>query len=227
MSKVLLVEDDSVLSEQVESWLTSEHHVVELVVDGQEAIFRLKQYEYDVVVLDWGLPIVSGLEVLKEYRKMGGATPILMLTGKNEIVEKQEGLDSGADDYLTKPFDLREMSARIRALVRRPAKFTGTKLKVADLELDTAAHTATRGGLDLKLLPKEFALLELFMRNPNKVFSSEALLSQVWSSESESTLDSVYTFIKTLRRKVSPNNQSELIKTVSGVGYKLLIPEEQ
>lgn len=227
MAKVLLVEDDPVLNEQVESWLTVEHHVVELVVDGDEALSRLKHYAYDVIVLDWGIPGISGIDVLKKYRATGGATPILMLTGKNAIVEKQEGLDSGADDYLTKPFDLRELSARIRALTRRPAKFTGTKVKIADLELDTASHIATRSGTDLKLLPKEFALLELFMRNPNTIFSAETLLNQVWSSECDSTLDTVYTFIKTLRTKLSPKDRSELIKTVAGLGYKLQIPEEQ
>jgi len=145
----------------------------------------------------------------------------LMLTGKGTINDKEQGLDAGADDYLTKPFHLKELSARIRALLRRPVTFTGTTLKVGSLEIDPSSHRLTIEGREVNLLPKEYAILEFLMRHPNEVFSPDALLNRVWNSESEASTDTVYTYIKTLRKKVSPEAPSSIIKTVHGVGYKL------
>jgi DNA-binding response OmpR family regulator len=221
MSKVLVVEDDANLAQQIEAWLKHEQHIVEIVDNGQEAADRLKFYHYDCVVLDWGLPKLTGIEVLRQFRGGGGTTPVLMLTGKGEVPDKTMGLDSGADDYLTKPFFLEEFGARIRALLCRQPAFTGNTVKIKNLELDRRAHRVTKDGVELKLLPKEFALLELFMTNPNTVFGPDLLLERVWSSESDSTVDTVYTFIKTLRKKITPEAPTSLIQTVTGVGYKL------
>lgn len=221
MAKLLLVEDDTDLSGRVNEWLCFEQHAVECVFDGIEAAQRLKFYQYELVILDWDLPKKTGIEVCKEYRSGGGLTPILMLTGKGSINDKEMGLDAGADDYLTKPFHLKELSARIRALLRRPATFTGTTLKIDLLELDPSSHKLTVDGKEVNLLPKEYAILEFLMRHPNEVFSPEALLNRVWNSESDASTDTVYTYIKTLRKKVSPSAPSSIIKTVHGVGYKL------
>jgi DNA-binding response OmpR family regulator len=221
MAKVLFVEDDSDLAGRVEKWLVHEQHTVELVFDGKEAADRMRLYKYDVVVLDWGLPSMSGLEICKEYRAAGGTTPVLMLTGKDQIADKEEGLDSGADDYLTKPFHLKELSARLRALLRRPQATVATILKLGSIELDPKNHRVTNNGEVLDLLPKEFALLEFFMKYPNEVFSPEALMDRVWSSESDSSPNTVYTYIKTLRKKISPDAPVSIIKTVHGKGYKV------
>ncbi len=222
MAKILLVEDDTDLSGRVGEWLTFEQHSVESVFDGLEASQRLRIYSYEVVILDWELPKMSGIEVCKEFRGRGGATPILMLTGKGTVTEKEAGLDAGADDYLTKPFHLKELSARIRALMRRPvASYTGSTLKIGLLELDPSTRRVTRSGEELTLLPKEYALLEFFMRHPNEVFSPDALLNRVWNSESDASTDTIYTYIKMLRKKITPEAPASMIKTVHGVGYRL------
>jgi len=222
MAKILVIDDDNVLLEQVEEWLKHEQHTVECVSDGREALDRLKLYQYDIAILDWGLPSMKGIDVLKEYRSRGGTIPIIMLTGQSEISHKEQGLDTGADDYLTKPFQLKELSARIRALLRRPQQFTGNKISYKNIEMDTLSHTVIKDGVELKLLPKEFALLQLFMQNPNKVFAPEALLDRIWKSESDSTVDTVYTYMKTLRKKISPESSSAVIATIPGVGYRLV-----
>lgn len=220
MAKILLVEDDDTLSEQVDSWLTHEQHVVEVVTEGKEALDRLRLYTYDLVILDWGLPDITGINVLQEYRRSKGSSPVLMLTGRGEVEEKMTGLDTGADDYLTKPFHFKELSARVRALLRRPTEVKGLNIKVGNLELDTVTHKVTIDGAEIKLLPKEFAVLQLLLSHPDQVFSPEMLLERVWSSESDATVDSVYTYIKTLRKKTAACNTTNLIKTVTGVGYK-------
>jgi DNA-binding response OmpR family regulator len=223
MAKLLLVEDDTDLSGRVTEWLSFEQHAVECVFDGLEASERLKFYQYELVILDWNLPKKTGIEVCKEFRGRGGSTPILMLTGKGSVDEKETGLDAGADDYLTKPFHLKELSARIRALLRRPVSFAGTTLKVGSLEIDPSSHKLTINGAEVSLLPKEYAILEFLMRHANEVFSPDALLNRVWNSESDASTDTVYTYIKTLRKKISPEAPSSIIKTVHGVGYKLEI----
>jgi len=225
LAKILSVEDDLVLAGQIVAWLEHEKHTVDCVHDGDEAASRLKFDQYDLIVLDLGLPKLGGITVLKLYRQMGGAAPVLILTGKDAISEKEEGLDAGADDYLTKPFHMKELSARIRALLRRPAVLLSDTLTVKDIVLNTATHEVTVSGAEVQLLPKEFALLELFMRYPSVVFSPTTLLEKAWSSESEATIDSVYTYIKTLRSKVSPKNPTALIRTIKGVGYKLEISD--
>lgn len=210
------------LSRMVRDWLTFEHHLVETADNGRDGLDKLAFYQYDLVILDWELPEMTGIEICREFRSRGGTTPVLMLTGKGTINDKESGYEAGADDYLTKPFHMKELSLRLRALLRRGgATLQADQLKFRDLMLEPASHRVTREGKDLGLLPKEFALLEFFMRHPNQVFSAEALLSRVWASETDTTVDAVSTCIKRLRKKVDVDGQTSVIKTVHGVGYKL------
>jgi two-component system OmpR family response regulator len=178
-------------------------------------------HPYDLVILDWMLPGRSGTEICRDYRARGGSAPILMLTAKAEVDDRAEGLDSGADDYLTKPFHPKEFSARVRALLRRPQSVMAKTLKAADIELDPSQIKVFKAGQQIHLLPKEFALLELFLRYPTQVFSAEALLDRVWNTDSSASLDTVRTYIKTLRKKIDNNPKDSLIRTVHGVGYSL------
>lgn len=221
MAKILIVEDDEDLCERLCDWLSFEQHTVEVLINGNDAEERLRFFIYDLIVLDWDLPGLTGLEICRNFRTRGGTTPIIMLTGKTTLVEKETGLDSGADDYLTKPFHLKELSARIRALLRRPPQISSTILKMKDLEVDLTSRRVNKNGQELNLLPKEFALLEFFLRHPNEVFSPDALLERIWHSASDSSIESVYTYIKTLRKKISPESPTSYIKTVHGIGYRL------
>lgn len=220
MAKILIVEDEFDFSEPIRAFLAREHHVVEVVENGLEAADRLKFYKYDVIILDWMLPGLQGVDVLRQFRGQGGSTPVLMLTAKTATGEKITGLDAGADDYLTKPFEVGEVSARVRALLRRPQAVTGNVLKQAHLVLERDSHRVTKVDAEIQLLPKEFALLEFFMRHPNQVFSAEALLDRVWASDSEASPETIRTYIKRLRQKIDLKDVPSLIQTVHGVGYK-------
>lgn len=227
MAKILLVEDEPDFSTLISEWLkASDHHVIDAVPKGEEALDLLRFYKFDLIILDWMLPGMSGLEVCKAFRSTGGTTPVLMLTAKKHVDEKEAGLDAGADDYLTKPFELKELSARIRALLRRPVAFSGTVLKAGDVTMDTASYKVTRSGEDIQLLPKEFALLEFLMRHQNQVFSPEALLDRVWTSDSEASPETIRTYIKRLRKKIDQEGKPSILSTVHGVGYKLDTPSE-
>ncbi len=221
MAKVLVVEDDVALAKMIADWLAIEHHKAELVHDGADASDRLKVYNYDLIVLDWELPGCKGVDILKEFRARGGLTPVLMLTGRGTIDDKEQGFDSGADDYLTKPFHAKELTARLRALLRRPEGYLGDALTAGDISLEHANFRVTRAGEEIRLLPKEFALLEFLMRNQNRVFAPEALLNRVWVTESEATVDALTTCIKRLRKKIDVEGKPSIIRTVHGVGYKL------
>ncbi len=226
MAKILLVEDDQDLSMMVKAGLEGERHVVEIAYDGEEAMHLIKSEEYDVVVLDWQLPKLTGIEVLKNLRQMSKPVSVIMLTGKSGIDHKEEGIDTGADDYLTKPFDMRELHARLRALLRRPSGasgMTGNCLKVADLELDPVKYRLTRAGKDIHLTPKDFALLEFFMRNPDHVFSVQTILSRVWSYESDASPEGLRAAIRRIRKAVDKNDDpsESIIENVARVGYRL------
>src|SRR4030095_15121453 len=210
MAKILLVEDDVQLSRTVKGWLSLEHHSVETVQSGQDALDMLAVYQYDLIVLDWQLPGLSGLELCKEFRSQGGLTPILMLTGKSAIAEKEAGLDAGSDDYLTKPFHMKELSARVRALLRRASGMTSNVLSAGKLVLDPSLYRVTVNGEEIHLQKREFALLEFLMRNPNKVFSAEALLERVWASETDATPFAIRTCMMRLRRKIESGTDSSL-----------------
>lgn len=223
MAKILLVEDDRDLACMMSACLAFDHYAVELVRNGEEAIARLRTYNYDLVLLDWGLPGMSGVDICKQFRDVGGITPILMITARNAVAEKEEGLDSGADDYLTKPFDMKELSARIRALIRRSAgKFSRRNLEFDNIVLEPENFRVTRAGCDLALSAKEFAILELLMRNPGQVFSADSLINHVWKAdEAAASPESVRQHIMNLRRKLEFDEHKTVIQTVRGIGYKL------
>jgi DNA-binding response OmpR family regulator len=221
MAKILLVEDDVDYSGVLEGWLTDEHYTVEVLNDGSEARDRLAAYQYDLVILDWMLPGVTGVELCKEMRSEGNTTPVLMLTGRSAIEDKEQGFDAGADDYLTKPFNFKELSMRVRALLRRASGLASNCLTVGDIVLDPVSYSVTKGGEEVRLQRNEFALLEFLMRNPNRVFSAEALLERVWTADSEATSDAIRTCMKRLRKKLDSDPDSSIIQTLHGVGYKL------
>lgn len=223
MAKILIIEDDNPLAENIAQWLSSDQHSVDIINDGGEAIEHLKYYNYDIIILDWELPSLAGVEVCSLYRSTGGSTPILMLTGKSELDDKELGLDSGADDYLTKPFKMRELSARIRALLRRSSGQTSNVLKAGAICMNLASRSVTINDNEIRLLPKEFALLEFFILHPNEVFSSEALVERVWKSTSDVSPDAVRTYITRLRAKIDLKGEKSLLENVHGVGYKLRI----
>lgn len=217
MAKILTIEDDVELANLVRWFLLTEKHQCDVIHNGLEAMSHVKTYPYDVIILDWDLPMMSGIDILKEFRNSGGKTPILMLTGKDAIEQKEAGLDCGADDYLTKPFLLRELGARIRSLLRRPAGLVGDAIKGANIVLDASKYRVIKNGEQITLLRREFQLLEFLMRHPNQLFSAEALLNRVWPTESDSTPEALRTTMKRLRKKIDPD--SEILRTVHGVGY--------
>lgn len=221
MAKILLVEDDKALAEAISEFLKTQGYGVEMTHSGATGRDLLRTYTYDVVILDWTLPDLSGIDILKDFRSRGGHTPILFLTGRTTILEKEAALDSGSDDYLTKPFQVQELSARIRALLRRPPIFQHKAIKVRDIELDPAAHTVTKAGQEVKLYPREFALLEFFMRNPNQIFSAEKLVENVWGSESDVTVETLRVSLARIRQALSEEKDKPIIKNIYGVGYKL------
>jgi DNA-binding response OmpR family regulator len=221
MAKILIVEDDPVNATLVRDFLKHEQYTVDEAHDVSEAHGFLKSHQYDIIILDWLLPDGTGIEVLKQYRDNGGLAPVIMLTGKGQVSDKEDGLDAGADDYLTKPFEVRELSARIRALLRRNPLAQGNVLRCGNITLDTRKACLTRDSLEIKLLPTEYALLEFLMRNQERVFSPGALLLHVWKSDSEATENGVRTFIARLRQKIDTKGAPSLIKTMHGLGYKL------
>lgn len=217
----MLIDDDFALRENVKEWLLAELHTVDAAEDGAEGLSYLKAYHYDIVVLDWSMPGLSGIEVLQQYRASGGTALVLMLTGRESTSDKITGLDAGADDYLTKPFEVKELSSRIRALLRRPGALQGAVLQYEDLKLDTTTCAVTRGQRQIKLSPTEYAILEVLLRYPESVFSSQALLDRIWSSSSEVSPESIRTFINRLRSKVDQTGETPLIQNIYGAGYKL------
>lgn len=221
VAKILIVEDDESLSRMVSEWLVGEHHHVECSFDGVDALEKLQYYDFDMIILDLNLPSMSGIKILKEFRASGKRTPVLILTGQDKVEDKELGLDTGADDYLTKPFHMKELSARVRAVLRRPSSYAGDKLTAGGLELTPGTHSVRVNGNEISLLPKEFALLEFFMRHPDQVFSADALLNRVWASASDSSIDALTTCVKRLRKKIDVDGSPSFIKTVHGVGYKL------
>lgn len=221
MAKILVVEDDVDLAGRVQAWLEAERHIAEVAYDGTAAMEHLNSYTYDIIILDRELPGMSGLEVCKRFRTQGGLTPVIMLTGYDKLADKEAGFESGVDDYVTKPFQVKELSARIRALMRRPPPSQGPVLEFAHIKLDPSMHQVLVDGKEVELLPKEFALLEFFMRHPVQLFSPESLLKCVWDSEADSTVETVYTYVKRLRSKIDLDKKNSLIKTVYGMGYRL------
>ncbi len=225
MAKILFLEDDDKVADAVESALHSERHTVERTASGEDALTRATVSDYDLIILDWTVPDVSGVDVCQRFRAEGGTTPVLMLTGKHLISEKVTALDAGADDYLTKPFNIQEFMARVRALLRRRGSGYDTgQLVVGELKLDVKTFTVTCGGQNVSLIPKEFAILELLMTYPGVVFSHEAIFRRLWKSDEATSPEIVRTHLKNLRKKIEAVGAISPIETVHGVGYKLLKP---
>jgi DNA-binding response OmpR family regulator len=218
--RILIVEDEEKLAESVKTYLEKEGFAADIVLDGEtaERRIRVSQKDYDLIVLDLMLPKKSGQEVCKAVRAAKISTPIIILTGKDGVGDKTALLDSGADDYLTKPFHLPELLSRIRALLRRPKEALPVEIKVHDILLNATTHTVTRGGKVIPLTIKEFNLLEYLMRNVNQVLSRDQLTNHVWDFAFESFSNIVDVHIMNIRKKLG-DPKGKIIETVRGVGY--------
>jgi two-component system, OmpR family, response regulator MprA len=222
-AKVLVVDDEPAVRQALERALRMEGYDVALAEDGQQALSSLLEEPADAVILDVLMPSVDGLEVSRRLREMGDDVPILMLTARDAIENRVEGLDAGADDYLVKPFALEELFARLRALLRRMGP-GDSPLRFADLELDRSAYEARRGGRTITLTRTEFQLLELFMLNPRQVLTRDIIFDRVWGYDFGPASNSLEVYIGYLRRKTEAGGEPRLINTVRGVGYVLREP---
>lgn len=221
MSKILLVEDDEVISGSVVDMLEKEHFTVEAVADGADGWERLRSLEYDLVILDWNLPGMQGIDILNNFREAGKKTPVLMFTANSGIDSRVAGLDKGADDYLVKPFAMAELRSRVRALLRRPTEYKGEVIQAGRLTLHIADFKCYRDEEQINLHPKEFELLEFLVRNKGRVFSVEEMLDRLWSCDSDSSIEAVRKTITRLRNKIDVPKEASLITTVVGRGYKI------
>lgn len=219
MARLLLVDDDTTLLESVQPYLVSHGHVVDSCGSGEDALQLLDAYTYDTILLDWTLPGKQGDQVCQEYRAKGGQTPIIFLTGKQDITFLETAIAKGADDYLVKPFDIRELNARLKALLRRAPAQIVNELKIKDLVLDPEKAAVKVGEQTVKLRAKEAALLEYLMRHPNRVYSAQQLLDAVWPADAEAQSSVVRTWMVFLRQKLAEVGREELVQTVLGSGY--------
>jgi two-component system response regulator MprA len=218
--RILVVDDELAVRESLRRALALEGHEVELAADGREALATIARSTPDLVVLDILMPELDGLEVSRRLRAAGDRTPILMLTARAEVEDRVAGLDAGADDYLGKPFALDELHARVRALLRRTPS-SDEPLRFADLTLDPGARMVSRNGRPIELTRTEFALLELFIRNPRRVLTRSEILVEVWGYDFGPTSNSLEVYVGYLRRKTEVDGAPRLVQTVRGVGYVL------
>lgn len=219
--RVLVVEDDLRIQEFIRKGLEEEGHAVDVAHDGDEALDWPAVVDFDAIVLDIMLPGRDGLEVCRTLRTRGVRTPILMLTARDTIDDRVAGLDSGADDYLVKPFAFAELLARLRALMRREPVLLGTTLEVADLTLDTVTRQVSRAGRPVTLTNKEYALLEYLMRHPNQVLTRTMIAEHVWNFDFDTGTNVIDVHIRYLRRKIDDQYDLKLIQTVRGAGYRI------
>ncbi len=219
--RVLVVEDDLRIREFIRKGLEEEGHAVDVAHDGDEALDWPAVVDFDVIVLDIMLPGRDGIEVCRTLRTRGVRTPILMLTARDTVDDRVAGLDSGADDYLVKPFAFAELLARLRALMRREPVLLGTTLEVADLSLDTATRQVARAGTPVTLTNKEYALLEYLMRHPNQVLTRTMIAEHVWNFDFDTGTNVIDVHIRYLRRKIDDPHDLKLIQTVRGAGYRI------
>jgi len=219
--RVLVVEDQVKMASLIRRGLREEGLAADVAIKGEDALWMVEESEYDALVLDVMLPGIDGLETCRRLRERGLWVPILMLTARDAIEDRVEGLDRGADDYLTKPFAFAELLARLRALVRRGPVERPNELRVGDLRLDPAMRHVWRGDVEIHLSAKEFALLETFMRRPGHALTRERLLDHVWDYEYERRSNIVDVYVRYLREKLDRPFGAESIETVRGVGYRL------
>ncbi len=223
--RILLVEDDRRLADNVAAQLREAGFSVDVVTGGKEALYESAIYPYDLIVLDLRLPDIDGVEVCRAMRARGAPTRILMATARDAVDDRIVGLESGADDYLIKPYSTRELIARVHALLRRPADPLPVTLRVADLELETEKRAARRGERRIPLTTKEFAVLEYLMRNPGRVLTREQIGDHAWDANFDPFSNVIDVYIARLRRKVDGNGEEALIETVRGAGYRLGVAE--
>jgi heavy metal response regulator len=219
--KILVVEDEKKVAKFLKQGLEEEHFAVDVAHDGVQGELMAASGGYDLMILDILLPKKDGITLLRELRGMDIQTPILMLTAKNTIEDRVGGLDSGADDYLSKPFAFAELVARVRTLLRRGGADKTTVLKIADLQLDTVSHKAKRGDASIELTGKEYALLEYFMRNASRVLTRTILSEHIWNYNFDTGTNVVDVYVNHLRSKIDDGFEKKLLHTIRGVGYVL------
>ena len=219
--RLLVVEDEAKVAGFVRKGLEEEGYAVDVAPDGRTGFRMVLDRVHDLIILDVQLPGMDGISLLRAIRKAKVATPVLLLTVRAAIEDKVLGLDSGADDYLTKPFAFQELVARVRALLRRRADGDGTLLQVADLTLDPARRTVMRGDRKIDLTAREFALLDLFMRNPGRILTRTAIAEHVWDYDFDSMTNVIDVYVNYLRKKIDSGHDLKLIRTIRGVGYML------
>jgi len=223
--RILLIEDEKDLAMIVKQGLEEEGYVVEVAHDGEEGLYMAENYSVDVVILDIMLPKLDGLSVLTSMRKKGINTPVLMLTARDALIDKIKGLDTGADDYLTKPFVFGELLARVRSMIRRKTTVKEAVIRIDDLEIDTASHEVKRAGQAISLSAKEYALLEYLAYKKNTVVSRSDIIEHIYHEDSDMDSNVVDVYINYLRNKVDKGFDKKLIQTVRGAGY--ILKEEE
>lgn len=221
LSKILLVEDEIALAMPISGWLAEQAHIVDVLHDGLEAMEYLKVHQVDCVILDLMLPGMDGLDVCRQYRASGGNVRILMLTARKTVEDKELGLDAGADDYLEKPFNLKELAARLRALLRRSATMSPGILEAGSIKLDTIRCRVWRAAEEISVSSREFSLLEFLILHPRQYFSADAIIEKLWKDDDQITPEAIRLHIRALRQKVDAPGQNSMIKILHGVGYKL------
>ena len=219
--RLLVVEDEKKVASFLKKGLEEESYAVDVAYDGEEALYMVEVNEYDLVLLDIMLPKLDGMSVLRRIRKNNNSVPVLMLTAKDSVENIVEGLDTGCDDYLTKPFAFGELLARVRALLRRERETKSPLLEVADLRLSPLTREVTRAGNKIDLTAKEYALLEYFMRNPNRVLTRTMMSEHVWDYHFDTDTNVVDVYVNFLRKKIDRDFAIKLIHTIRGVGYML------
>jgi two-component system copper resistance phosphate regulon response regulator CusR len=219
--RILLVEDEPRVASFIAKGLREHSYAVDVAPDGEEALYCAGSTQYDLIILDVMLPVRGGYAVCRELRRGGARTPILMLTARDSVADRVTGLDCGADDYLTKPFEFKELLARLRALARRASALRPESLRVAGLELNTATHTASRAGRAITLTAKEYALLEFLMLNENRVVGREEIAQHVWDENFDPFSNTIDVHIRRLRAKIDTGFPNPLIHTRRGEGYLL------
>jgi DNA-binding response OmpR family regulator len=223
--RILLIEDNRRLNTSLKTSLLDEGYAVDSAYDGEEGQELAEMAPYDAIILDIMLPKKDGLQVCHDLRRQRINTPIIMLTAKDTVEDRVQGLDSGADDYLIKPFAFQELRARLRALLRRDSSDKSGTITIADLVLDPAAHTVERSGQLIDLTAKEFSLLEYFMRNPNRLITRQMAETHIWSYDFDGTSNVVDVYIRRLRRKIDDPFDVKLVETLRGAGYRLVKPK--